>query len=139
MLQSHEQCGIAGAMYNLTLPNIDNWRRFTVNADAADPYLGELFSDDHLRPKLALHIMDGLSAQFAGEVDGDPNHACAHQTLYVSKDAVALDATAFHLVEKWRAESKLPPLGRRAAYVQTAAAMGLGNYDDAQINLREVK
>jgi hypothetical protein len=138
-LSAHESVGVAGAVYNVTIPNIDNWRRFVSGAGAADPYLCELFADGHVRPKIVLNIVDGLGAQFAGGPEGGPNHAFAHQTLYASRDAVALDATAFRLIEKWRAEAKLPPLGGRAAYLQTAEAMGLGKYDEAQIEMREVK
>jgi hypothetical protein len=139
VLQAHEECGVAGAIFNVTIPNIDNWRRFTSGPAAADPYLCELYADDHIRPKIVLNILDGLDAQFAGGPEFDPNNEFAHRTIYASRDAVALDATAFRLIEKWRAEAKLPPLGRRAAYLQTAAAMGLGNYDEKLIELREIK
>lgn len=139
VLQAHETCGVAGAIYNVTIPNIDNWRRFVGDPRGTDPYLCELFADERVRPKVVLNIMDGLSAQFAGGPEFDPNHEFAHQTIYASKDAVALDATAFREIEKWRAESKLPPLGARASYLQTAEAMGLGKCDEARIELREVK
>src|SRR5438067_144179 len=57
VLRSSEQCGVAGCLYNATIPNLDNWRRFL---HASDPYLCELYRDEHLAPKVVLNILDGL-------------------------------------------------------------------------------
>jgi hypothetical protein len=61
--------------------------------------------------------------------------------VYVTTDPVAMDAIGLDLVEKSRAEHKLPTLaalGRPAAYIQEAADLGLGIADRSQIQLKTV-
>lgn len=133
VMSSSEDCGVAGCIYNLTVPDIDNWRRFVTQTP--DPYLGELYADPHAGPKVVLCIMDGLIAQFGGGPDWQPHYSWTYSTIYAGKDAVAIDSTALRLLEAWRKQAHLPPLTERARYLQTAATLGLGNYLPDQIDL----
>jgi uncharacterized protein (DUF362 family) len=135
VMSASEDCGMAGCIYNVTVPNLDNWRRLINPPQCGDPFLGELYSDAHVGPKVVLNIMDGLIAQYGGGPDWQPNYSWSHDTLYAGKDAVAIDATALRLIDAWRKDARLPPLADRAKYLQTAAAMGLGNYGEDRIAL----
>jgi len=135
VMSASEDCGVAGCIYNVTIPNVDNWRRFVNDPEDGDPYLCELYADPHAGPKVVLNIMDGLIAQFGGGPDWQPGYSWSHATLYAGKDPVAIDATALRLLEGWRKEAKLPPITDRARYLRTAASMGLGCYDEDQIEL----
>lgn len=138
VMSASEDCGVAGCIYNVTVPNVDNWRRF-VNAPAAgDPYLCELYSDTHAGPKVVINIMDGLIAQFGGGPEWQPNYSWCYSTIYAGKDPVAIDATALRLMDGWRKQAKLPPLTEKAKYLRTAATMGLGNYEEDQIEERKL-
>jgi uncharacterized protein (DUF362 family) len=140
VMSASEDCGVAGCLYNVTVPNVDNWRRFVNQPQCGDPFLGELYADSHVGPKVVMTIMDGLVAQFGGGPSWEPNYSWAHGTLYAGTDPVAIDATALRLFEGWRKTAKLPPLGDEAKYLESAAAMGLGNYPESQIELvREVR
>jgi uncharacterized protein (DUF362 family) len=130
--------GVAGCIYNMTIPNLDNWRRFVQSPGLGDPYLGELYQDERIGPKVVLHIMDGLIAQYAGGPEFAPHYAQHHATIYAGADPVALDATALREFEKWRELAKLPPIGARAAYLQSAAEAGIGNYSADRIDLEPV-
>ncbi len=132
-------CGIGGALYNATIPNVDNWRRFAQTEGTITSSPAEVFADERIGPKCVLHIMDGLLAQFAGGPTFNPNYAVAHRTIYASKDPVALDTIALRRIEGWRADAKLPPIGNRGAWLVDAAAMGLGNAADERIVLRQVE
>ena len=125
VLSSSEHCGVAGCFYNATIPNIDNWRRFLT-----EPlYLVDLFHDEHVAPKIVLNILDGITAQFAGGPDWQPNYAWHHGVIYASKDPVALDAIALRQIETKRAEVKLPSLVKHASFLEAAESMGLGKTD----------
>jgi uncharacterized protein (DUF362 family) len=138
VMSASEDCGVAGCIYNVTVPNVDNWRRFLSAPDYGDPFLCDLYSDEHAGPKVVLNIMDGLIAQYGGGPDWEPSYSWGYATLYASRDPVALDATALRLFDGWRKLSKLPPVGERAKYLRTAAQMGLGNYQAEQIALVRV-
>jgi hypothetical protein len=131
--------GIGGALYNATIPHIDNWRRFVGAPAFGDPYIPQLFSDPRLSGKVVLHFMDGLIAQYAGGPERQPNYAWDHTTLYASRDPVALDTVALREIDAWRKLAKLPELGREAGHVEIAGAMGLGCAEMTQIQVRDVR
>lgn len=138
VLSDSPAIGVAGALYNVTVPNVDNWRRFVTTEGGAVESLPDLYAAEQLAPKIVLHLMDGLTAQYAGGPEGNLNYAFPHATLYASRDPVALDATALRKIEAWRRETKLPAIGRRAAWIEAAAKAGLGTFDEAKISLRQV-
>jgi hypothetical protein len=127
VMSSSEMHGIAGCLYNATIPNIDNWRRFAQGSRFGAESLAEIYSNPIIAKKVVFNLMDGLVAQYAGGPQSQPNYATHHATLYASKDPVALDATALRRLEQWRARASLPGIGPTAAYVGFASQLGLGN------------
>ena len=77
-------------------------------------------------------------AQYAGGPKFSPNYAFAHGTIYASKDPLALDATAVALLEGWRKEARLPPLGRRVQWLTDAEQGGVGVANLERIELKPV-
>lgn len=138
VLSDESGCGVAGALYNLTVPNVDNWRRFTQTESGPDS-IPDLYADEHLGPKVVLTIMDALHPQFASGPRFNPNYAFSWHTIYATKDPVALDAHVLRLLEGWRKEARLPPLGKRAQWIENAAQAGLGNFAEEKIVLRPVE
>lgn len=136
VLSDEAGCAVAGALYNATVPAIDNWRRFTQPAGATS--IAELYADERVGPKVVLHLMDALLAQFAGGPGFQPNYAFHHGTIYASRDPVALDANARRLIDRWRVEAKLPPTGKSGDWLEIAAQMGLGVSEESRIDLRPV-
>ncbi|HEX8295523.1 MAG TPA: DUF362 domain-containing protein [Chthoniobacteraceae bacterium] len=139
VLADDRGCGVAGAIYNVTVPNVDNWRRFTQTHGPISSSPAELYADERIGPKVVLHILDGLLAQYAGGQTFSPNYAFAHHTIYASKDPVALDSVALRQLEVWRQQAKLPSIGSRGAWLEVAAQMGLGNCKEEAITLTQVQ
>lgn len=130
--------GLAGCLYNVTIPNIDNWRRFTRANRFGISGVADLYNNPVIGKKVVLNLMDGLIAQYAGGPQSQPNYAIHHATLLASKDPVAIDAIALQRIEAWRAKAKLPPLGPLANHVRAAGQFGLGQADLSRIELRNV-
>ena len=137
-MSNSEMNGIAGCIYNVTIPNIDNWRRFSQGSNFGAGSLADIYANPLVGKKVVLNIMDGLLAQYAGGPQSQPNYALHHATLYASKDAVALDAVTLKKMETWRLKSSLPSIGRLAVYVEVAGQMGLGNFAPGKIDIRNV-
>ena len=131
--------GINGAIANVTLWNVDNWRRFIKPPTYGDPYLAEIYIDPRVREKVVLTLLDGLTLQFAGGPVPNPNFVRPNYTIYASADPVALDATALRTLEEYRDGNKLPPIGAMAGHVESAGAMGLGRYYESEIELVRVR
>jgi uncharacterized protein (DUF362 family) len=133
-----ETNGIAGCIYNMTIPNIDNWRRFAQGSRFGAESLAEIYSNPLIAKKVVFNLMDGLIAQHAGGPQPQPNYAVHHGTLYASKDPVALDAVALKRLEEWRKRGNLRPVGPMAAYIDFASQLGLGNSATNRIEVRNI-
>jgi uncharacterized protein (DUF362 family) len=133
-----ETNGIAGCIYNMTIPNIDNWRRFTQGSRFGAESLADIYANSLIANKVVFNLMDGLIAQYAGGPQPQPNYAVHHATLYASKDPVALDAIALKRLEEWRKRGSLRPVGKVAAYIDFASQLGLGNSAPNRIEIRNI-
>ena len=133
-----ETNGIAGCIYNMTIPNIDNWRRFAQGSRFGAESLAEIYANPLIAKKVVFNLMDGLIAQYAGGPQPQPNYAVHHATLYASRDPVALDATALRRLEEWRKRGSLRPVGSVAAYIDFASQLGLGNSAASRIEIRNI-
>jgi uncharacterized protein (DUF362 family) len=134
-----ETNGIAGCIYNMTIPNIDNWRRFAQGSRFGDDSLAEIYANPLIAKKVVFNLMDGLIAEYAGGPQSQPNYAMHHATLYASRDPVALDTIALKRLEEWRAHASLPKIGRLAAYIDVASQLGLGNSAPNRIEVRNIE
>ena len=133
-----ETNGIAGCIYNMTIPNIDNWRRFAQGSRFGAESLAEIYGNPIIAKKVVFNLMDGLIAQYAGGPQPQPNYAIHYATLYASKDPVALDAVALKYFEQWRTRTGLPAIGPLAAYVGYASQIGLGNSAPNRIEVKNI-
>src|SRR6266480_1790793 len=138
VMSSSEMNGIAGCLYNVTIPNIDNWRRFSQGSRFGAEGLAEIYSNPLIAKKVVFNLMDGLVAQYAGGPQSQPNYALHHATLYASKDPVALDAIALKRLEQWRVRASLPAIARMANYIGFASALGLGNAAANRIEIKNI-
>jgi uncharacterized protein (DUF362 family) len=138
VMSSSETNGIAGCLYNMTIPNIDNWRRFSQPYGFGVDSIAQIYSHPLIAQKVVLNLMDGLLAQYAGGPQSQPNWALHHATLYASKDPVALDAIALKRIQEWRARASLPRIGHMADYIPIASELGLGNAAPDRIELRKI-
>ncbi|HEX6563896.1 MAG TPA: DUF362 domain-containing protein, partial [Chthoniobacterales bacterium] len=138
VLADNIYCGLSGAMFNMTVQNVDNWRRLVQPPDEGES-IPEMYSDPRISQKIVLTIMDGLVALYAGAPFGDANYAIHFGTIYASKDPVAIDAVASKQLDKWRVDAKMDPVSKTAKYVETAAAMQLGNAELSRIEVRDIR
>ncbi|HEX3420262.1 MAG TPA: DUF362 domain-containing protein [Candidatus Udaeobacter sp.] len=133
-----ETNGIAGCIYNMTIPNIDNWRRFAQGSRFGAESLAEIYANPIIANKVVFNLMDGLIAQYAGGPQPQPNYAVHHATLYASKDPVALDAIALKKLQEWRKPESLRPVGPVATYIDFASQIGLGNSATNRIEVKNI-
>ena len=133
-----ETNGIAGCIYNMTIPNIDNWRRFAQGSRFGSESLAEIYANPIIAKKVVINLMDGLIGQYAGGPQPQPNYALHHATLYASRDPVALDTIALKRLEEWRKRGSLRPVGSVAAYIDFASQLGLGNSATNRIEVRNI-
>src|SRR5206468_1027781 len=77
-----EMNGIAGCIYNVTIPNIDNWRRFAQGSRFGAESLAEIYSNPVIAKKVVFNLMDGLIAQYAGGLLSTANFEVLNGQIY---------------------------------------------------------
>ncbi len=130
--------GVNGAIVNMTISNIDNWRRFAKSAADGDSYIAELYADPIIHDKVVITILDALFLQYAGGPFPNPNFTLENCTLFASKDPVAIDATAVRLINEIRISNKMPSIRTMSAYVEAAQQLGLGQFAESKIQTLRV-
>ncbi len=139
VLSDNLYCGLSGALFNMTIQNLDNWRRLIQDPVNGDPSIPEAYADPRIGDKVVFQIMDGLIALYAGAPIGDANYAVHYGTLYASKDPVAMDAVALRRIDEWRLGAQMDPASKTAKYLQTAFSYSLGNADLSKIEVVDVR
>jgi len=139
VLQDNDACGLAGCLYNLSMGMVDNTRRFETLGQRGDPMIAEICAMPQIRGKLALNIMDGLIAGYAGGPGFKPQYSWNDGALYFSTDPVAIDSLCLEAIDARRREAKVTLAGPKAAHIATASHVGLGQSERAKIDLVEIK
>jgi hypothetical protein len=132
-------CGLSGALFNMTIQNLDNWRRLVQDPINGDPSIPEAYADPRIGDKVVFQLMDGLIALYAGAPFGDANYAIHYGTLFASKDPVAMDAVALQRIDEWRMGAQMELASKTAKYLPTAFSYGLGNADLRKIEVIDVR
>jgi len=130
--------GLAGCLYNVTIPNIDNWRRFAQADQFANAAVVDLYANQLIGRKVVLNLMDGLVAQYAGAPKPNPNYSVHHASLLASTDPVAVDAVALQRIDEWRKKAAFPPIGKAAEFITFATQARVGYGDSAHIEVVNV-
>lgn len=130
--------GINGAITNMTLSNLDNWRRFAKSASEGDSYIAEIYADPIVKDKVVLTIMDALVLQYAGGPFPNPNFSSDNYTIFASRDPVAVDSIAVRLIDEARKASKLPSIKPMTNYLDAARQLGLGEDVEMRIDMIRV-
>jgi uncharacterized protein (DUF362 family) len=140
ILKDHEIAGITFSMKNMY--GVVQ-RPFELHANACNPSVADLNRIPVVRDKVRFTIGDAMTSVYEGGPGFHPEHLWQPNALIVGEDRVAVDHTAWQIIERKRAEAGLPTLeaaGRPPHYIATAAdpEHNLGTNDPKHINLVEV-
>jgi uncharacterized protein (DUF362 family) len=140
VLKSHGMCGVTAALKNM-YGAIDN--PYSYHGHGCSPYIADLNMLPAIRAKLRFTICDATAASFTSGARFDPQAAWNHNAIVVARDPVALDYTAWQIIERRRAEMGLETLaaeGLAPEFISVAADARhqLGTNDPKKIALLEV-
>ncbi len=140
ILKDHSMSGVTFAMKNMY--GVVQ-RPQELHAGGCNPGVADLNCIPVVRQKVRFTIGDATSSVYEGGPGFRPEHLWQPNALIVGEDRVALDYTAWKMLERKRAEVGLPTYeaaGRPPRYIATAAAAGhkLGVNDPKRIHLVEI-
>ncbi len=140
ILKDHDMAGITFSMKNmygaLDRPNL-------LHDNHCNPGVADLNCIPVIRDNVRFTIGDAMSSIYQGGPGFRPEHIWYPNALVVGADRVAVDHTAWRMIERKRAEVGLPTLedaGHPPHYIATAAdpAHQLGVNDPQRIHLMQV-
>ncbi len=140
ILKDHNLAGVTFAMKNmygvLSRPQ-------DLHGGGCNPGVADLNAIPVIREKVRFTFGDAMTSVYDGGPGFHPESLWQPNALIVGEDRVALDQTAWQIIERKRAEAGLPTLeaaGRPPHYIATAADADhrLGCNDPKRINLTEI-
>ena len=140
ILKDHELSGVTFSMKNMY--GVIQ-RPFELHANGCNPAVADLNCIPAIREKVRFTIGDAISSVYDGGPGFHPERLWYPNALIVGEDRVALDQTAWQMIERKRAEASVPTLeaaGRPPRYIATAAdaTHRLGVNDPKHIHLMEI-
>jgi uncharacterized protein (DUF362 family) len=140
ILKDHELSGVTFAMKNMY--GVVQ-KPFELHAAGCNPGVADLNSIPVVRDKVRFTIGDAMSSVYDGGPGFRPERLWYPNALIVGEDRVAVDQTAWQMIERKRAAEGLKTLegaGRAPRYIATAAdaTHKLGVNDPQRIHLMEV-
>lgn len=100
-----------------------------------DPAMSDINSIPAIREKTRLIVADALFPIAEGGPQARPAFTWPYGAILAATDTVAIDYVGLQILEERRRQIGLPPIGRAARHIATAAARGLGINDPARIRL----
>lgn len=153
VLKDHQSAGITMALKNLSHGLVNNVNRShsskTLNVCGA--FIPAVVSIPVIRNKVVLHVMDGIKGLYHGGPGARPQFVWEHKTMYFATDPVAMDRVGWKALDRKRVAVGMKPvaedrpdkfstfLSRQPEHVEIAGAMGLGEWDEKKIELKEVQ
>lgn len=153
VLKDHQSAGVTLALKNLSHGHVNNVSRShgTTSLNACGAFIPAVVSMPVIRNKAVLHVMDGIKGLYHGGPGARPQFVWEHKTLYFATDPVALDHIGWEVIDAKRVsvgKKKLVEdtpdkfstfVHRQPEHVEIAGALGLGEWDRAKIDFRQVK
>ena len=151
VLKDHQAAGVTLNLKNLSGGLFNNWNRFhpDVNTNYLVDGIPALVSLPVVRNKVTLGFIDGVHGCYDGGPMGWTN-VWEHNTMYFATDVVAADRVGWVAIDAERAIQGLPPeqtappdaydswVQRQPQHITAAGQMGLGEWRDEYIDLRQV-
>lgn len=153
VLKDHQSAGVTLALKNLSHGLVNNVNRShsTSSLNACGAFIPAVVSMPVIRNKTVLHIMDGIKGLYHGGPGSKPQFVWEHKTMYFATDPVALDHICWKAIDDKRVSvgmkkitEDLPDkfstfVRRQPEHVEIAGALGLGEWNESKLKVRQVK
>jgi len=154
VLKDHQSAGVTLALKNLSHGLVNNVSRShsTTTSNACGVFIPAVVALPVIRNKAILHVMDGIKGLYHGGPGSRPQFVWEHKTMYFATDPVALDRVCWKVIDEKRVQAGMKPvaesrpdgkndtfLSRQPEHIELAGALGLGEYNEAKIDLRKIQ
>jgi uncharacterized protein (DUF362 family) len=153
VLKDHQSAGVTLALKNLSHGLVNNVSRShsTPTLNACGAFIPAVVALPVIKSKTVLNILDGVKGLYHGGPSSKPQFVWEHKTIYFATDPVAMDRIGWEVIDAKRVAVGKKILvedtpdkfstftHRQPEHVEIAGALGLGEWDRKNINLRKIK
>ena len=136
-LLNHNEAGVSGNLFGLSMGAMDNTARFEVSSARLAVVVPEICAMPELGDKVVFNVVDGLICQYLGSRASRLQDAVPLNQLRFSTDPVALDVLSMHTMERFRENHRVVSRGLTNAlpiYLNaTALELGLSDTNKIQV------
>ena len=137
-LLNHNQAGVSGILYSLTLGSVDNCVRFESDPARLATAVPEIYALPILSDRVAVCIVDALICQYEGNERGLLHYSAILNELRVSRDPVALDRLSLEELNRQRQTVRAPAGYNNWQLYTNAALLELGVNDLKKIQVEHL-
>jgi hypothetical protein len=137
-MMNHNEAGVAGALFSLSLGSVDNTTRFETDPGRLATAVPELYALPALGDRVVLNIVDALICQYEGEERSLLHYSTRLNQLRFSRDPVAIDVLSLQELERQRQAAKAPEVKSRMELFQNASLLELGVSDLNKIQVEQI-
>jgi hypothetical protein len=138
-LLNHNQAGVAGILYSLTLGSVDNCVRFESDPARLATAVPEIYALPILSDRVAIGIVDALICQYEGNERGLLHYSAILNELRFSHDPVALDRLSLEELNRQRQAAHAPAGYNNWQLYTNAALLELGVNDLKKIQVDHLR
>jgi uncharacterized protein (DUF362 family) len=138
VIKNHALSGVTGALKNMSFGTIVNPSHH--HRGNCDPGIANIYNLDPIKKKPLLIVCDGAFIQYDGGPQFNPAARLPFNSLFVTRDPVALDKLMWEYLDELRKKKRKRPLAKgrgKPKHIATSAGLGLGTDDRAKIKLIE--
>lgn len=153
VLKHHQSAGVTITLKNMSHGFVNNVNRthYSPTANSCGTFIPAVVSLPVIRQKVVLHVVDAVRACYHGGPFGNPKYIWEPKVLYFGTDPVALDKTGWKVIDAKRQEVGRAPIATskpdsgshylncQVEHIELAGALGLGKFNDNEINVRQIK
>ena len=134
-LLNHNEAGVSGNLYGLSMGSVDNIVRFESYADRMATAVPEIYNLHVLSDHVVLNITDALICQYEGGERGLLHYSATLNEVRFSKDPVALDVLSVQELDRQRKAANAPVVKPNLDLYNNASLLELGVSDVKKIQV----
>jgi len=125
-LLNHNEAGVCGSLYSLTLGSVDNTLRFEGDRRRLATAVPEIYALPAFYDRVVLDIVDALICQYEGGQRGLLHYSVVLDQLRFSRDPVALDMLSVKELDRQRRHAGAPNVRPNLELYRNASLLELG-------------
>ena len=136
---NHNEAGVCGSLYSLSLGSVDNTMRFEGNPGRLAGAVPEIYALPSLGDRVVLNIVDALLCQYEGGERGLLHYTTLLNQLRFSRDPVALDMLSVKELDRQRRSTRSPNFKPNLELFRNAALLELGVSDLSKMQIETLR